>query len=281
MEKFLLMEGFLRRSASRFVIVFLFIPGVFFAPGFAGAQARFSKGQNIAPVFEGWKRNPDGSIVMYFGYLNRNYQEELDIPIGPNNNIEPGDDRGQPTHFLPRRHRFLFQVLLPKDWDRQRRVVWTITANDKTEQANGWLQPEWEVDDGVIQMNIGPGGVPPVDPPNTAPTISGSAAQTVTLPNTVTVTAKATDDGIPKPRPGIPPARGTQGLNIRWIHYRGPGKVTFSVPTSERVVGTPVEATTLASFSEPGIYVLRAIASDGLLETAFDVTVTVKDSTSR
>ena len=240
------------------------------------AQVRFSKGQNIAPVFEGWKKNGDGSIVMYFGYLNRNYEEELDIPIGPNNTFEPGGDRGQPTHFLPRRHRFLFQVPIPKDWDKQRRLVWTLTVNGKTEKANGWLQPEWEVDEGVIQMNIGPGGAPPVDPPNTAPTISGSPIQTVTLPNTTTVTARATDDGVPKPRPGAAQAR-NQGLYVRWIHYRGPGKVTFGTPMSERVIGAPVEASTTVRFSAPGTYVLRAIASDGLLESVHDVTVTVKE----
>ena len=115
-----------------------------------------------------------------------------------------------------------------------------------------------------------------MDPPNVAPTISGSPAQTVTLPNTITVTARAIDDGVPKPRPGPAPARGTQGLYIRWIHYRGPGKVTFDTPLSERVLGAPVDASTTVSFSAPGTYVLRAIASDGLLESAHDVTITVK-----
>jgi hypothetical protein len=248
----------------------------------APAQERYLKGQNIAPVFEGWRRAPDGAIVMYFGYLNRNYEEVLDIPIGPTNTIEPGGDRGQPTHFLTRRQRFVFQVTLPKDWDKQRRVVWTLTANGKTEKANGWLQPEWEIDDGVIQMNLGPGGAPPADPPNTAPIISGSPEQTVALADTLTVTARATDDGVPKPRGGAPSAaasgRGpSQGVSIRWIHYRGPGRVTFSAPTSARVYAAPVEATTTVRFSAPGTYVLRAIASDGLLETPHDVKVMVKE----
>jgi len=106
------------------------------------AQTRYLRGQNIAPVFEGWKRNPDGTIVFLFGYLNRNYDEVIDIPVGPDNTIEPWGDAGQPTHFLTRRQRFVFSVAVPKDWDIKKRAVWTLTANGKTERANGWLQPE-------------------------------------------------------------------------------------------------------------------------------------------
>ena len=77
----------------------------------AHAQMRYARGQNVAPAFEGWERNPDGTINMVFGYLNRNYEEEVDIPIGPNNRVDlGGDDRGQPTHFYPRRQRFVFKV---------------------------------------------------------------------------------------------------------------------------------------------------------------------------
>src|SRR4249920_2643480 len=55
----------------------------------ASAQTRYATGQNIVPVFEGWEPNPDGSVTMVFGYMNRNYQEELDVPVGLDNNIEP------------------------------------------------------------------------------------------------------------------------------------------------------------------------------------------------
>src|SRR5262245_9534330 len=76
-----------------------------------------SRGLNVVPVFEGWEQNADGSFNMVFAYLNRNYDEEIDIPIGPDNSIEPaGPDRGQPTHFYPRRNRFVFRVTVPKDW---------------------------------------------------------------------------------------------------------------------------------------------------------------------
>lgn len=243
------------------------------------AQTRYLRGQNIAPVFEGWKRLPDGTRVFLFGYLNRNYEEVIDLPIGPDNTIEPWGDAGQPTHFLTRRQKFVFQVPVPNDWDIKKRAVWTLTANGKTEKANAWLQPEWEVDDGVIQMNIGPGGAPPADPPNAGPIITGSGPQTVRLSSALTVRATATDDGIPKPptpKPGAPPNRGpAAGVSLRWIHYRGAGLVTFSRPNGSPVHGQPAELSTEVTFSQPGTYVLKAIASDGLLETAHDVTVSV------
>src|SRR5947209_3899598 len=72
-------------------------------------QIPFDSGQNAVPVYEGWERNPDGSVAMIFGYFNRNYREELNVPIGPDNNIDPGGpDRGQPTVFYPRRRQFQF-----------------------------------------------------------------------------------------------------------------------------------------------------------------------------
>ena len=131
------------------------------------AQVQYATGQNVAPIFEGWERNPDGSYNMVFGYLNRNYEEAVDIPIGAQNSITIGDevygDKGQPTHFYPRRQRFLFRVVVPKDWDEKRKVVWTLTSHGKTDQAKGWLQPEWELSDDVIVENMG-GGVPDQEP---------------------------------------------------------------------------------------------------------------------
>jgi hypothetical protein len=72
-------------------------------------------GQNVTAAYEGWFKNPDGSFSMLFGYFNRNVKQELDIPIGDNNRIEPGPpDQGQPTHFLPRRQWGIFTVTVPR-----------------------------------------------------------------------------------------------------------------------------------------------------------------------
>jgi hypothetical protein len=74
-------------------------------------QESFSSGQNIAPVYEGWEQNADGSFTLVFGYFNRNWEQEIDLPIGADNAIDPsGPDQGQPTHFQPRRNRFVFRV---------------------------------------------------------------------------------------------------------------------------------------------------------------------------
>src|SRR3989441_2665652 len=144
------------------------------------AQIQYASGQNVAPAFEGWEQNPDGTYSFFFGYLNRNYEQQVDIPIGPDNTIEPGGDRGQPTHFYPRRQRFVFKVTVPKDWDKQQKVVWTLTARGRTDQAKGWLQPEWELNDEVISENNGGWGV---QNKKKTPTITRSTPAKVPIPN--------------------------------------------------------------------------------------------------
>jgi hypothetical protein len=111
--------------------------------------------------------------------------------------------------------------------------------------------------------------------------------QTITLPGAATLLASATDDGLPKPYRRAPsnPDRDSQprrprGVQIKWIQYRGPGKVTFEPDSSPVVHGEPVTLTSKVSFSAPGTYVLRATANDGQLFTARDVTVTVNPDSS-
>src|SRR5437870_12783771 len=103
---------------------------VLFPAGMGGAgisaQVQYAVGQNVAPAFEGWEQNPDGTYSFFFGYLNRNYEEQVDILVGSNNTIEPGGDRGQPTHFYPRRQRLVFTVTVPKACGNQQRLAWTL-----------------------------------------------------------------------------------------------------------------------------------------------------------
>ena len=101
----------------------------------ARAQVASPSGQNIAPSYEGWEKNADGSFSLLFGYYNRNWAERITLPIGPDNSIEPGGpDYGQPTHFYPRRNRFLFKVRGPADFG-DKELVWTLTSNGQTERA--------------------------------------------------------------------------------------------------------------------------------------------------
>ncbi len=263
-------------------------------PAAAGgsAQERWLRGQNVQPVFEGWERNADGSFTMVFGYLNRNYEEQPVIPVGPDNFFEPGpQDRGQPTHFYNRRQQFVVEVRVPADWG-ERDLVWTLTHNGRTDHAYGHLWPVWEIDDGVKSLNRSPGIQSVTDyGDNAAPFISaeGSDAYEVTLPDTLEIAVIAGDDGFPPPNPRLAerrPRPGPQtqamvdprnaaatGLAVTWLHWRGPGEVTFDPRIPE--IGDGGRAVTTVSFGEPGEYVLRAVADDTVLSTPVDVSVTV------
>ena len=107
-----------------------------------GAQQP-TRGLTVAPSYDGWEQNADGSFSLLFGYFNRNWDESVDVPIGPANSVDPGgSDQGQPTHFLPRRNQFVFKVRVPKDFG-SREVVWTLTTRGKTEKAYGTLKPDY------------------------------------------------------------------------------------------------------------------------------------------
>ena len=161
-----------------------------------------------------------------------------------------------------------------------------MTSHGRTDQAKGWLQPEWELNDEVISENNG-GGV--LAAGNEPPSITGTPAQTITLPDTATLTVTAKDDGLPKPNPrrrttaaanpdsnpDAAPPRRDPGVQIKWILYRGPGEVQFDPPASPYVYGQPITLTSKIRFSAPGTYVLRAIANDGQLSSTYNVTVTV------
>ena len=77
----------MRRRTTKFLLV---MAAAVLATQATGAQNSFSRGQNASPAFEGWEQNPEGSFNFLFGYMNRNWEEELDVPIGPDNNIAPG-----------------------------------------------------------------------------------------------------------------------------------------------------------------------------------------------
>ena len=128
----------------------------------AASAQTYHSGQNLQPVFEGWEQNGDGSFNMVFGYLNRNYEEHLNVPVGPDNYFEPGAaDQGQPTFFYPRRQRIIFRVRVPADWG-DKELVWTVTAHGRTDRAVGWLVPEQIIDAQVVAMNRSGGGAPDI-----------------------------------------------------------------------------------------------------------------------
>lgn len=222
----------------------------------------YSSGQDISPAYEGWEQDADGKYFL-FGYMNRNWEEEIDLPVGPDNGFSPGPaDRGQPTHFLPRRNRFVFRVPVPKDFTEKDELIWTINVRGKTDKAYATLRADYLVDDVVKASETGALGAGTSSPEvrsNKAPTVSvqGSKTLTAKVGEPLTLVSVVTDDGIPKPRrrqtraaaaarPGnegdapaarrnpamIPPSRITvgkvTGLHLSWLVYRGEGDVTFS-----------------------------------------------------
>jgi hypothetical protein len=220
------------------------------------SQQRHWSGQGVAPVYEGFDINDDGTFNLWFGYMNRNYEEELDVPVGPDNRFEPGPaDRGQPTHFDIRRHKDVFRVVVPKDFGSTK-LVWFLTVRGKTEQIVASLAQVWQIDRKFTTR----GGNSQSITSNTPPVVSvDAAALTVPRGGTAALRISATDDGLPK-RQGK-----TIGMTVEWGKFRGPGNVTFN-PRKQPLVDGKAAAT--ASFSEPGEYLLQAVVDDGSGELA-------------
>jgi hypothetical protein len=113
----------------------------------------------IFPALEGWGPHKDGANVILLGYFNRNKNQEIDIPVGPNNRIEPGGpDYGQPTHFETGRKHGVFAIPVPKDFGTKK-LTWTITANGQTAAVSFWLNPPYWID---YFINTANGNEPPV-----------------------------------------------------------------------------------------------------------------------
>ncbi len=240
------------------------------AGAIVGAQSlSYTKGLNVAPAYEGWEQASDGSKYFLFGYMNRNWEEEIDVPVGPENGFNVGGaDQGQPTHFLPRRNRFVFRVKVPTTFKDKDELIWTLTTHGKTEKAYATLRPDYIVDDVVKASETGALGAGTSSPEvrgNTPPTvhIEEVKARSVKIGEALALVSEVKDDGIPKRRvpsraslqrlqeraasdPAIaaqirnpsmsPPTRITVGknvgLHVSWFLYRGPvgANVTFDPP---------------------------------------------------
>lgn len=219
-------------------------------------ELRHWTGQGVAPVYEGYDTNPDGSFNMWFGYMNRNYEEELDIPVGSGNSFEPGPaDRGQPTHFAVRRHKDVFSVTVPKDFGDQQ-LVWALTAHGQTAKVAASLNPVWIIDRKYTTRGAN------IENPysNTPPMVTVDPLQkTIGKSDPLAIAVSATDDGRPV-RNGKP-----IGMTMEWVKYRGPGNVMFAPARTRLEDG---KGMTMASFTEPGEYVLQLVVDDGSGEVA-------------
>ena len=240
-------------------------------------EPRKQFGASVTGAFEGWFANEDGTRSFLVGYFNRNTQQELDIPIGPNNRIEPGGpDLGQPTHFLPGRQYGMFVVSVPKEFTSQDKYTWTIVANGQPTSIPLRLNNDYVVSP---FMEIAVGNTPPVIRfgPNES-TIQGPIAtvekaviRTTSLSVPLTLTVWATDDMKYTSNTSAPMTKSRPPVTVTWSRYRGLGTVIFDKakpdvePLPSSGSGTPPfsgKATTNVRFSEPGDYVLHITAND-------------------
>lgn len=230
----------------------------------------FAKGQSVSPAFEGWYDNEDGSFTLVFGYMNRNWEEQVDLPVGTENFFAPGpEDRGQPTHFLPRRNRFVFEVEVPADFGESE-LTWTLESGGEVQTAYGSLRQDYFIDNVVIMSEtgtLGAGSSSPELRAQTPPEVEleptpapGSTIQAV-VGQPIRLVARVTDDGLPRrdnrslPLTDegrldlervlrAPPSRitvnKTVGLTMSWVVYRAPDEV----PAQETVEFDPPQVAT-------------------------------------
>lgn len=252
------------KKVTALSLLLMFVASLLFST-MAQAQVVFMqlRDQNISPAFEGWWENEDGSYKLFFGYMNANWEQELDIPIGPDNYFAlsgPGEqddlskdfysfanaDYGQPTHFYPRRNPFLFTVDVPADFGKQE-LVWTLTSKGKVHRAYATLKYDYMIDPQVISTEVGGdyGSLADSLRTNISPElkVEGETRRTVRAGQTLSLAAVANDpDNLPAHRGNRLPSTPDQlyrppssivaisgpGLRFSWSVYRGPAqKVSF------------------------------------------------------
>jgi len=219
------------------------------------------RGASVTPAYEGWYPNSDGSFSLLIGYFNRNSKETLDIPIGPNNRIEPGEpDQGQPTHFEIGRQWGVFVVKVPRDFGNKA-IRWTLVANGETQTIPFTLNPAYPI---TPFKELGMGNRPPVlwfaqeGPKVTGPPDAVAATYTGSVNQPVPIQVWVED---PKAEYEGRGRGGATVANLSFHKYRGPGAVTFDrARVSASKQGEMIAAS--ATFAAPGEYLLRVQAND-------------------
>jgi hypothetical protein len=239
-------------------------------------EPRKQFGASITAAYEGWFQNPDGSRMFLIGYFNRNTQQELDIPVGDNNRIEPGGpDMGQPTHFLPGRQFGMFAVPVPKNFSPQDKFTWTLFANGQTTSI-----PFRENTDYVVSpfSEVAVNNTPPVlrfeqgGPGIQGPiaTLAAAPSRMASVSAPLAVTVWVSDDMKFTSGTSAPLNANRPPVTFIWSKYRGPGTVTFDkvrpavekLPADSANAAFTGKATTNVKFGMPGDYVLHLTVND-------------------
>lgn len=236
-------------------------------------------GASVTPAFEGWFDNPDGSHTFLIGYFNRNTAQEVDVPLGGNNQFSPGlPDMGQPTHFLPGRRYGMFIYTVPKEFTATQKLTWSLTVNGVTSKVPFYMSPDYNITP-MRASEEGPRGynLPPVLTFNrgesfTGPlaTVAKAIARTATVGVPLPLDLSADDDAQYSSGANTPLSGTTLPVQMVISKYRGPGHVTIAEPKAKMTTlkgGKPDEpfsgkASTTATFDEPGEYLLHVTAND-------------------
>lgn len=192
----------------RSTTAFLFAASLALASGstYIAAHAQvltYSKGQPISAAYEGWEVDPDGTKYFVFGYENKNWEEEMDIPVGPDNGFQPGPvDRGQPTHFFPRRNRYVFRVPVPTQFTERDELVWTLNTHGRISKAYASLRTDYILDAVAKGNDTGASGMSssPETRANKPPVVEveGAKTRTVKVGQPLVLVARVSDDGVPR-----------------------------------------------------------------------------------
>ena len=159
---------------------------------------------------------------------------------------------------------------MPKDFG-DKKLVWTITANGKTVSIPFGVVKGYQIEpflDAAMgnkppAIKLTESATPLIGPPpplSAAPVLNGVVGEAVTISYWIT------DDGNEEPPTGAPappatanPRAGRPRVSTTMTKYRGPGEIKFAdnTPAVEKD-----KATTTATFSLPGEYVIRIEGND-------------------
>ena len=137
----------------------------------------------------------------------------------------------------------------PQPAAEQTPTAQTNPNSNPVETTTDPVQPSTPIEDTTAVTTT------PLPPTNTAPTIAAIEPLSTQVGKAVTITATATDDGLPQ-----------GNIYYYWSKTSGPGTVVFSVLNT---------ATIQATFSAQGTYKLQLNTSDGELYNNREITVNV------
>lgn len=237
---------------------------------------RGTTGEIVAPMFNGWIANEDGSTTMIFGFANQNRTATVDVPLGSNNKLEPAQFQGaQPTHFpvYSRRgfvgiqERGAFGVTVPADMAGTE-VIWTLTSGGNTYSVPGRAtSAAYELSAGISAA----GSLRPAirfseDGPESVNEVGIYAEpKSVKVGQPLTLSALMRDRG---ERDGYADVMPYYDLGTFWAMHQGPAEPeieTPEIPGSVRAENNPIdpninewtEVSTQVTFPEPGNYIIR------------------------